>query len=223
MKVKEESRKGEKLTQSGTKAKSSRPERRDAIEHRQQILSTARRLFAQQSVDSISMHQIALEAGVGQGTLYRHFAHKGLLCLALLAENTEQAQNEFKEYLQTSTDSPLTQLESLLSHLLKFNEENTELLAAMLDAATGQRRIAAYDNPFYGWLSRTVANLLAGAVEKGEIKPLDIEYSVDALLAPLGIDLYLYQRFELQFSPERISKGVYRLLFEGLHSLKVSD
>src|SRR3954453_10780945 len=61
-----------------------RSERRDSIENRQRILATARRLFAEQGADETSMNQLAQAAGVGPGTLYRHFAHKGVLYAALL-------------------------------------------------------------------------------------------------------------------------------------------
>src|SRR5690606_37833343 len=61
-------------------------ERRDARENRQRLLAAAKRLFAAQGVDATSMHEIARTAGVGQGTLYRHFADKAELCHALLKE-----------------------------------------------------------------------------------------------------------------------------------------
>src|SRR4051812_35042759 len=64
-----------------------RSERRDSIQNRQRLLATARRLFAEQGADETSMNQIAQAAGVGPGTLYRHFAHKGVLCAALLSED----------------------------------------------------------------------------------------------------------------------------------------
>lgn len=206
------------MTEPGTKREDVKPERRDAAQHRRQILDVARALFAEHGVAAVSMHQIALAAKVGQGTLYRRFAHKGMLCIALLAENTERAQQQFREYLQTTQDLPLVRLEALFNELLRFNEENAQLLAALLDAATGERRTSTYNNPnpFYGWLHQTIIILLTEAIEQKEIAPLDIEYSANTLLAPFTIDLYLYQRYELKFTAERISNGAKRLLFDGL-------
>src|SRR5215471_19498441 len=71
-----------------------RHERRDAAEHRQRILEVARRLFAQQGVEAVSMHQIALATGIGQGTLYRRYANKGELCMDLLCEQYEHCGEE---------------------------------------------------------------------------------------------------------------------------------
>ncbi|HZG64870.1 MAG TPA: helix-turn-helix domain-containing protein, partial [Rubrobacteraceae bacterium] len=63
-------------------------ERRDAAESRRRVLDTARELFEERGVDSVSMHEIGRAAGVGQGTLYRRYEHKGALCSALLFEST---------------------------------------------------------------------------------------------------------------------------------------
>lgn len=48
-----------------------RSERRDATKNRQLILNTAQRLFEQYGVEAVSMNQIAIEAQIGPGTLYR--------------------------------------------------------------------------------------------------------------------------------------------------------
>src|SRR6058998_4428676 len=93
-----------------------RHERRDATEHRQRILEVAQRLFAEQGVDAVSMHQIAMAAGIGQGTLYRRYAHKGELCMDLLRERHESFAQEVAELLAAKATSPaLERLESVLA------------------------------------------------------------------------------------------------------------
>src|SRR5918997_4153046 len=66
---------------------SERQERRDARENRGVLLAGGKRLFAERGVAATSMKEIADAAGVGKGTLYRHFAHKGELCHAVLRED----------------------------------------------------------------------------------------------------------------------------------------
>lgn len=200
------------------------PERRDAAEHRQHILAVARRLFAAHGVDAVSMHQIAQEAGVGQGTLYRRFAHKGALCMALLGENVVRAHGELCRYLDTCglATSSQAQLAHVLSLHVAFNEENAPLLRAVAEAACGPRRAMHYHNPFYALMHGIIATLLERAVALGELSGLDTAFTADAILAALAIDLYLYQRTELGFTPERITQAVQRLyidtLWQGAHS-----
>ncbi|EHJ95508.1 TetR/AcrR family transcriptional regulator [Agrobacterium tumefaciens] len=61
----------------------SSPPRRDAQHNRAHILDVARQAFGDNGVD-VSMDAIAKLAGVGAGTLYRHFPNKEALLAALL-------------------------------------------------------------------------------------------------------------------------------------------
>ena len=61
-----------------------RPERADAARNRELVLATARRLFAERGI-SVTLNDIAHEAGVGVGTVYRKFEDKDALIEALLA------------------------------------------------------------------------------------------------------------------------------------------
>jgi AcrR family transcriptional regulator len=182
-----------------------RGERRDAAESRRKILGAARGLFERKGVDAVSMHEVGRVAGVGQGTLYRRFGHKGALCLALLSEDIEDFYEETWERLEAEERPALARLAWFLDRLAGFNERNADLLGAVRDAAGGERRVQAYQNPFYGWLRAAVTALLRRAEEGGEIRPgLDLECAADTLLAALGVDLYLYQRRELGMGRGRI-------------------
>jgi AcrR family transcriptional regulator len=63
--------------------------RSDARRNRERLVAATRELFAKQGVD-VSVEEITHHAGVGMGTLYRHFPTKGELVDAVL----EDAFNE---------------------------------------------------------------------------------------------------------------------------------
>jgi hypothetical protein len=65
------------------------------------------------------------------------------------------------------------------------------------------------------WLRTTISILLQQAQQNGEADNLDIPYLVDAILAPLNANLFLYQRETLGFGLERISQGFRKLVMEG--------
>ncbi len=200
----------------GDDADPARGERRDAAENRQRILAVARELFAARGVDHVSMHEIARAVGVGQGTLYRRFAHKGLLCAALLADSTRRFHGEVATRLADPSASPLALLDTFLTLLAAHLEENAPLLAAVSDASCGERRGSLYENPFYVWLHGTVAMLLEQALATGEVAPLDVPLAADMVLAPLMIDLYVHHRRVGGYSPERILATVRRVVLDGL-------
>lgn len=189
--------------------------RSDAVENRRRILEAAREAFAEGGVDGTSMHRIGRAAGVGQGTLYRHFEHKGALCSALLSEEIEAFVGEMRR--RTEGRGPaLGRLKWFLGWVARFNEENGPLLGAIRDASAGGRRVELYGNPFYERLRNTVVELLDEAVGGGEISPdLDVECLADMILAAISIDLYLYQRYQLDLERERIM-GALRSLLDGL-------
>lgn len=62
-----------------------RPLRADARRNRERILEAARRVFGERGA-SAQIHEVAAEAGLGVGTLYRHFPTKDALFSALVAE-----------------------------------------------------------------------------------------------------------------------------------------
>ena len=70
-----------------------RTERVDAQRNRVKVLETADRLFGERGT-SVSLGEIATEAGVGAGTVYRHFPTKD----ALLATVLDQRLLELNDY-----------------------------------------------------------------------------------------------------------------------------
>jgi len=78
-----------------------RPLRSDASRNRDRIVASARRLFAARGAD-VSVDEIRRDAGVGMGTLYRHFATKDELLDAVL----EDAYGEWMAAAKRALDDP---------------------------------------------------------------------------------------------------------------------
>lgn len=83
-----------------------RIERRDAAENRQRILDTASGLFEQFGVEQVSMNQIASEAQIGPGTLYRRYRNKGEICLDLIKDNVVLCFEDMEGYLKENQKEP---------------------------------------------------------------------------------------------------------------------
>ncbi|WP_018500538.1 TetR/AcrR family transcriptional regulator [Parafrankia discariae] len=70
------------------RASAERPLRADARRNRDHLLAVAREAFDEAGPDA-SLVEIARRAGVGQGTLYRHFPTRAALLRAVLADRIE--------------------------------------------------------------------------------------------------------------------------------------
>jgi AcrR family transcriptional regulator len=172
------------------------------------------RLFAARGVDSVTMAEIACAAGVGKGTLYRRYADKGQLTLALMDACVRQLQAEVAAEHQRAGDSAsaLAQVEALLDRLIAWIEDHTSWLGVISDQAAGARRGAVHGGSLYCWMHTVLVERLERAVANGEAAIDDCVYIADALLAALDVDLYLYQRRQRGYSPEQISAGLKRLV-----------
>ncbi|SFY43802.1 TetR/AcrR family transcriptional regulator (plasmid) [Streptomyces atratus] len=94
-----------------------RPRRTDARLNRERLIATAQEVFAEAGPEA-SLNEVARRAGVGPGTLYRHFPNRSALLTAVLRGRIETLC-ELAETLSSSesADDALTQwLRAFLVH-----------------------------------------------------------------------------------------------------------
>lgn len=198
------------------------PERRDAAENRRRILQVAEALFAEQGVPNVNMADIAQEAGVGKGTLYRNFSNKGELCLALMDTQLKEFQDTQLAWMREQAGAGLPYMEQLahfLQELVRFSIVHMPLLYEVQQAG-GMLGLRDTVRPHF-WQYVTVRGLLRNAMQVGELPPqFDADYMAEALLAPLAPHTFLFQRNVLGFDQARMASGL-RLILDGLSALAV--
>ena len=79
-----------------------RPKRADARRNYDKVLAAAREAFAEGG-ESTALEEIARRAGVGIGTLYRHFPNRQALVEALYIEEVEEICRSAAELPRTPT------------------------------------------------------------------------------------------------------------------------
>jgi AcrR family transcriptional regulator len=194
-----------------------RPEQRQAADFDQRIVRVARQLFAERGIEDVSMHQIAQEAGVGQGTLYRRYAHKGELILDLLNESAQRFLEEIQAYAQDGEIwSALQRLDSVLHRCIAFIEEEGLFLAAIMDTSSAEKREMKFSTRYYRASHSLIAHLLEEAITQEELAPLDTIYTADAIIATSDPALYLFQRQRRGYTPEQILEGIRRIYIKGV-------
>ena len=108
------------------------PLRADAQRNRDRILNTAAQHFAARGIDA-SLEDIAKGAGVGSGTLYRHFPTRDALLAATLRKSQEQllAAAEAARVLHHPAAALQAWLKALQTYLRTFNGLPAPVLAAI--------------------------------------------------------------------------------------------
>ncbi len=111
------------------------PLRADARRNRQRLLDVADAAFRADGV-SASMEDIARRAGVGVGTLYRHFPTREALILVLVADDLERLASLAEELLREERpDAVGDWLRELIAHNLTYRGL-AESIRAASDPAT---------------------------------------------------------------------------------------
>ncbi|CAM3755826.1 TetR/AcrR family transcriptional regulator [Cohnella lubricantis] len=193
-----------------------RRERSDAADNRRLILQTAKSLFEEHGVEDVSMHQIAKTAGIGQGTLYRRYAHKGDLCCDLIEDAGAEAISAAERYASSTSDtlSPSERLGGALDLLVDFIDDKLQLLIPLHSVhMSAEDKTAFFRSPIYINLKRILTQLLQEVPSNsGEVDPQIKAHVILCSLNPAG---YLHMRDTLGFSKEEI-KQYYRKLYAGI-------
>lgn len=181
-----------------------RPLRADAQRNYDRILEVAAEAFAESGAHA-SLDEIACRAGVGPGTLYRHFPNRECLLAAALGENWKNLVS-YAEGLEAEPDAALA-LRSWLIHVAqqmgRFGGLPDSVAEALRDTQSplGLSCSVAVD-PTATLLARaqdagvvradvtpgdllTIANSLAWAAEKNGRSQDDIPRLLDIFLAGL--------------------------------------
>jgi len=178
-----------------------RPARADAVKNRELLLETAQRLFSENGVDAVTMSDVATAAGVGKGTLYRHFPNgKADLCQLLIDQDQRDLQNRTLARLREYGD-PLLDLEWFLYEVAAFVMRNQALVFA--EASIG----VLLDHPAHSWWRQTIRGLLL------RINPrIDVDYTADLLFVMLDPRTVHFQVTARGYSTERITDGLTTVL-----------
>ncbi|PJE96916.1 TetR family transcriptional regulator [Streptomyces carminius] len=136
------------------------PRRPDAARNRTRIVEAARAALAES--DHVHLNEIARRAGVGQGTLYRHFPSREALLAEVYRRDVEELVTAAPALL--TAHEPVEALRRWLDRLVDYAEIKHGVLAA-LEPAAWQDLVAHSRNPVEDALGRLLdAGKAAGAL-----------------------------------------------------------
>ncbi|MFC8004003.1 TetR/AcrR family transcriptional regulator [Streptomyces olivaceus] len=161
-----------------------RRSRKDAARNREAVLAAADALFARRgSAEDITMADVAAEAGVGKGTLFRAFGDRVGLLRALYEARLGPVRDAVESGpppLGPATP-PRERVPALLDAVLCFKLDNRRLVVALEESGGGS---SPYRASHYEWLHR----LLRDVLEEIPGAP-GSDFTAHALLAATRADL----------------------------------
>lgn len=145
--------------------------RADARRNEQILLDSAAAVFLTHGVDA-PVRVIATNAGVGVGTIYRHFPTRADLIVAVYRHQVEALADAAPRYLEGG-ETPSAALAQWMDRFVDFLVSKHGLAGALRSDDPGFQSLHAY---FLDRLVPACASLLTAAVDAGQIR-----HDVDAL------------------------------------------
>ena len=156
-----------------------RKQRSDAQQNRERILAVARKAFTKSGANA-SLEDVAKQAGVGIGTLYRHFSSREELLKAVYYDVTEKLAKAGQEFAETLP--PVEALRAWMMLFVDFIAEK-QIIAPALNALVDDPRKLIEASYSQTW--ETVRALVKRAIKSGDIRE-DLD-AIDLLRALIGV------------------------------------
>ena len=115
-----------------------KPLRADAQRNYDKIVEVARALFREKGADA-SLDEIAKRAGVGPGTLYRHFPTRDALVDAVMKDWADRVQGDAQQVLDGGLpprEALTTWLHRLVEHMSRYQGAPAKFASALDDPGT---------------------------------------------------------------------------------------
>jgi AcrR family transcriptional regulator len=160
-----------------------KPLRADARRNRDRLLEVARDAFAQEGV-GVPLDEIARRAGVGPGTLYRHFPTKEALLEAVVQDRMRDLLASARQWGEE--DDAAAAFFGFVDHMVRQAAPKRDLVDALIGAGVDVR--AAVAEPA-ARLRDEIDRLLTRARRAGAVRPDATTADVMALLSGLLVAL----------------------------------
>jgi AcrR family transcriptional regulator len=182
----------------------------------EKILEAAARLFGTQRFHEVRMEDIAAEAEVGKGTLYRYFNDKEELYVALLGRSTDRFCHRLDE-VAAGGQGPGQRLEALVAAVIGQFDDEPHLLDLILRAEALHK-----DGDAFPWRKsrEEVPRLLKELFAEGEAEGLwairDVELTTVMLMGAMRAVI----RFGEKPRPSGLARRIVDNFLQGASALR---
>jgi TetR/AcrR family transcriptional regulator, repressor for uid operon len=186
-------------------------------DRREQIIAAAGRAFVRHGFHAATMQQVAEEAGMSAGNLYRYFPSKEAIVDGICEVDRRERSAAFAILL--GSENVLTTLATMLhTHLLAKPRDRAMMYIEITAEAARNPRIAAKTLAIDEDVRRGLAELVEIAKAKGEAAaPLDATFAARVIFTLVG-GLFKRRALEPDFDADveaAMTLGVLKALFAG--------
>jgi AcrR family transcriptional regulator len=159
-----------KFLETAKPAKPARKPRADAQRNRERLLAIAKEAFTRYGAD-VSLDDVAKQAGVGPGTLYRHFPTRGALLAEVYRAEVEKLASAEREF--TATMPPIAALRAWMLLFVDFIATK-QLIAPALNSLLSGSSDLCESGALIGAMNALVERAIRSADIREDLDPLDL-------------------------------------------------
>ncbi|MGD0542291.1 MAG: TetR/AcrR family transcriptional regulator [Tepidisphaeraceae bacterium] len=187
-----------------------------APQRREQLIEVATRIFAKWGYSAATTAEIADAAGVTEPILYRHFASKQDMFVAItraMSEQTLRGCRELTERCSSSTEKIRTIARRFPDHIRACQDAYQVIHGAL--ATSRDRRVLAVIKEHYSEIERFFCKIITDGQKSGEFsKDLDPNVPAWQLInisigyAMIALNLHQFDHFSVEAAIEFILRGL---------------
>jgi AcrR family transcriptional regulator len=155
-----------------------RPKRADALRNRDRVLEAARVAFAQGGPD-VAVAEILKIAGVGSGTLFRHFATKHDLLIAVLESTFDQLADTMTEAL--AMEDPWEAVVHVFTTTAEWQARDQMFLQSVGPELFGEERFLRRNEQMMNQVQELIARGQKAGVVREDLTAEDLPFIVGAV------------------------------------------
>ena len=156
---------------------------REKIRHKNDIIKSAQKIFAQKSYEKVTLDEIAEEAEYGKGTIYNYFEGKEDLFVNVIQHGLSQMEENITKVINENMNCR-EQLEKILIEVKKFYKKNRDFFRVQIKE---YGRLALYkDGDFkenlmksYHFMVNGISGILKRGIENSEIRNINTDKSAE--------------------------------------------
>jgi AcrR family transcriptional regulator len=187
------------------------------VRNRTRVLEAAWRLMRTRRPEEMSMEDVAREAAIGKGTLYRHYPTRECLVAALLDDGAHRLAARLHDGVPPEADAP-TKLRAIVTLMYDAYEEhsiNIQWMLSTYQLPSLRLTSGGADSPLELLIGRLRAIVEQGQRE-GSFRPLDADYAALAVLSLLSPAAFAKQQGRLGYTRAALQERAVDLLLHAL-------
>ena len=205
-----------------TKASLSRKER-EKLQHKEDILATALKLFSDTGFHNVSMQQVAEKSEFAVGTLYKFFESKEALFAELIGSCARRVSNILIPILDDSVDEKQKIVNYIEAHkqIIEDNAPSIRLYLSqnLPSALTLRPDVEPETDRVREVLRQKLSDIFKSGMHKGVFKSFDPSITALSLSAILESFVFLAIKSSVEMSIEDGISSIEKLFFEGILKL----